>query len=101
MVVPHKICSFCASTLASASVPPPGGNPTTMRIGPLGKLWALIMGAAKVATLAALAWSSVLRCMVMSPVVGFKVSSPEGARSWACCATGQERMSAGMGWAEK
>ncbi|MGH8831722.1 MAG: tripartite tricarboxylate transporter substrate binding protein [Polaromonas sp.] len=37
--------SFCPTTRASASAPPPGGKPTTMRIGPLGQLCANRLGA--------------------------------------------------------
>ncbi|OQC06493.1 MAG: hypothetical protein BWX79_02081 [Alphaproteobacteria bacterium ADurb.Bin100] len=36
----HMVASFWPTTRASASVPPPGGKPTTMRTGPLGKVWA-------------------------------------------------------------
>ena len=34
----HMAESFCAITRASASVPPPGEKPTTMRMGPLGRV---------------------------------------------------------------
>jgi hypothetical protein len=48
----HIVVSFCATTRASASVPPPGGNPTTMRTGPLGHSCAKSRGTPSVAAAA-------------------------------------------------
>ncbi len=63
----HMVESFCPTTRASASVPPPGGKPTTMRTGPDGRVCALSMGDATMAAVAAVALIKVLRCMVSLP----------------------------------
>ena len=43
----HICVSLAATTRASASVPPPGGKPTTMRTGAFGHSWATRRGAAR------------------------------------------------------
>ena len=63
----HITESFCPTTRASASVPPPGGKPTMMRTGPLGHAgWACTKGVASAAALACSRWR---RCMGESPRV--------------------------------
>src|SRR6478672_9874422 len=64
----HIWVSLAATTRASASVPPPGGKPTTMRTGAFGHSWASRRGAARVATAAPVAWRRVRRCIVVVPV---------------------------------
>ena len=48
----HISCSLGAMTRARMSVPPPGGKPTTMRIGAVGRVWARSIGAARLAAAA-------------------------------------------------
>ena len=63
----HIAPSFCPTTRARMSVPPPGAKPTMMRTGPVGRFCAQSMGAAMLAAVAVATVTNVLRCMVGSP----------------------------------